>query len=207
MLKLTSKRDSWGIPDRWEEIFPEPVSAPVVGLAALQRLALMCLWGITLHLFPSRQDFLRLCEASAHLVMVAPVPSLSKVGRKQRKNERLRKRARSLTERESVRERRTGLQAIIAQRMAPATVSEALVQPAHEGMIGPTSASPLEGFSIVVEGSSFVDSNPSSKGFSGLPPLEGSPQVIDLEEERDASLLREQVVLLKSREANLLSEC
>ncbi|KAL5983940.1 hypothetical protein ACLOJK_018038 [Asimina triloba] len=35
----------------------------------------------------------------------------------------------------------------------------------------------------------------------------GTPQVIDLEEEGDASLLREHVALLKSREVRLLSEC
>ncbi|KAL5977939.1 hypothetical protein ACLOJK_036962 [Asimina triloba] len=179
--RLASKRDSWGVHGWWEEILLEPVSASVAGLAASQRLALL---------------YLR-----------ALVPSLSEVERKHGK-ECIRKKACSSIEGELVRERGTNLQAATAPGMAPVATSEALAELAHEGMIGLTSAGPLEGFSVAIDRSSFVDPDSSSEGFSELRHLEGIPQVINLEEEEDedVSLPREQVVLLKSREAKLLSE-
>ncbi|KAL5980646.1 hypothetical protein ACLOJK_028554 [Asimina triloba] len=116
-------------------------------------------------------------EASVHLIAVAPTPSSSEAERKYETMEHLRKRARSLTEGESV-----------------------LAELSHKGIVHPTPASPPEVFLVVVG----LDS--SSEGFFGLPPLERTPRVIDLEEERDVSLLREQVTLLKLREAKLLSK-
>ncbi|KAL5980201.1 hypothetical protein ACLOJK_036668 [Asimina triloba] len=163
---LASKRHNWGILDWWEEIFLELVSALVVGLAASQRLALMYLRGRVLRWFSSKEEFLCRCEASAHLIVVVPVPSLPEVERKHGKKKRLRKRV-------------------------------------HLSIEG----DPLEEFFIGVEADSLVEPDPSSEGLSEHPPLEGTPQVIELEEERGVSLLREQVALLKSREVKLVSEC
>ncbi|KAL5977878.1 hypothetical protein ACLOJK_036901 [Asimina triloba] len=56
------------------------------------------------------------------------------------------------------------------------------------------------------EGDNLVESGPFSEGFSELPPLGGTSQVIGLEEEKEASSLREQVALLELNEAKLLFE-
>ncbi|KAL6001713.1 hypothetical protein ACLOJK_007454 [Asimina triloba] len=167
----------------------------------------MYLQGTVLHWFPLNEEFFYWCEASAHLIAAVLVPSLPKAERKFGKKVRLRKKTCSSTKGESVKERGTDLLAVTTPRMAFATASEAPTEPTHEGMIGPTSTSPLEGFFIGIEGGSLAEPDPSSEGFSGLPPLEGTLQVIGLEEEGDVSLLCEQVALLKSREVKLFSEC
>ncbi|KAL5997031.1 hypothetical protein ACLOJK_007957 [Asimina triloba] len=134
------------------------------------------------------------------------VPPLSEAESKHGKKERLLKRACSSIEGESVRERGTDLQAATVPRMVSSTASEAPAEFAHEGMVGPTLASPLEDFFVGAERDSLVEPDPSFQGFFGLPPLEGTPQVIDLKEARGVPLLREQVTLLTSREAKLLFE-
>ncbi|KAL5977706.1 hypothetical protein ACLOJK_039234, partial [Asimina triloba] len=126
-----------------------------------------------------------LVRASAHLIIAAPMPSLPEVERKHGKKEHLQKRVHLLTEGELVRERGTNLQAAITPGMAYATTSEL----DHKWMVGPTLASPPEGFFVVVKGDSLVEPDPSSEDFFGLSPLEGTLQVIDLKEERDVSLL------------------
>ncbi|KAL6013348.1 hypothetical protein ACLOJK_003841 [Asimina triloba] len=125
----------------------------------------------------SRRRFFCLCGASTHLIAMASVPSLPEEERKYGKKECLRKRERSSTKGEPVRERRTNLQVATTPRVASAIASEASMEP-----------------------------DLSFEGFSGLPPLEGTPQVSDIEEERDVSLLYEYVILLRSRKSKLLSK-
>ncbi|KAL5986603.1 hypothetical protein ACLOJK_014936, partial [Asimina triloba] len=188
--------DSWGVPDWWEEILPKLISASVVRLEALQQLALMYLRG----------------TASAYLITAALVPSLSEAERNQKRKKRLQKRRCLSIEEESVREEGNNLQAAITLEMASVAVSEALVEPDYARMMGHASVSPLEGIFVVVEGSSLAglvstEPNPCFEGPTGPLLLERGSQVIDLEEEGDASLLCEYVALLKSREATLLFEC
>ncbi|KAL5975339.1 hypothetical protein ACLOJK_019661 [Asimina triloba] len=59
----------------------------------------------------------------------------------------------------------------------------------------------------LTKGDNLVELDPSSEGFFGLPSLEGTSQVTDLGEEREVSLLCEQVALLELREVKLLSKC
>ncbi|KAL5977959.1 hypothetical protein ACLOJK_036982 [Asimina triloba] len=147
------------------------------------------------------------CEPLAHLVVVVPMLSPPRVERRQGKKERPRKNVRSLTEGALVREEGTNLQVVTAPGIALTAASKAPTEPGYAGMIGLALASPLEGFSVTVEGSSFVESDMSPECFLGLPFFEGAPHMIDLEEEGDVSLLREQVSLLRLREAKVLFEC
>ncbi|KAL6002939.1 hypothetical protein ACLOJK_023161 [Asimina triloba] len=202
--RLSSERDSWCIPDRWDETLPKPVSTPTVGLAASQQLALMYLRRTVLRWFPSK-EFFCWCGASTHLITTVLVPSLLEAKRKYGKKEHLHKRVCSSTEGESVRERGTNLQVTMAPRVASATTYEASVELAQEGMVNPTSASPLEGFFVVIKGDSLMESDSSSEGFSMLPPLKGTLKCLTLRKKRDVSLLREQIALLRSREAKLIS--
>ncbi|KAL5988973.1 hypothetical protein ACLOJK_027075 [Asimina triloba] len=150
--RFMSERDSWGVSNRWEEIFPEPVFAPIVRMAVSQQLALMFLWGTILCFGAS-------CRSGVGAFFVGD----SGVEKSQGK-ECPQDKVCSLTKGELVREGRTDLQA------AP-------IEPSYAGMIGPASACPMEGFSV-----------------------------INLEEEGDVSSLREQVALLRSKEVKLLSE-
>ncbi|KAL5990637.1 hypothetical protein ACLOJK_011540 [Asimina triloba] len=75
-----------------------------------------------------------------------------------------------------------------AGKVTPVTMSEALAEPDHARMMGPTLVGPLEGIFVTVEGSHSVgpistDLLSSSKGPSRPLFLEGALQVIDLEEE------------------------
>ncbi|KAL6001117.1 hypothetical protein ACLOJK_006844, partial [Asimina triloba] len=145
--------------------------------------------GTVLRWFSSKEEFLCWCGASAHLIAVASVPSLLEAERKHRKKERLRKRAHLSIKGESLRNRKIYLKAAMAPGIAFAAEFEAFVEPTHKGMVGPTTTSPLEGFFIIVKGDSLVEPDSSFEGFRRLPPLKGTPQVIDLKEERDVSLL------------------
>ncbi|KAL6001098.1 hypothetical protein ACLOJK_006825 [Asimina triloba] len=71
------ERDIWGVPKRWMNPLPEPVSESAVGLAASKWLALMYIQGT--------------CGTPMRLVAAAPVPSLSEA---KRREERSQKRAR-----------------------------------------------------------------------------------------------------------------
>ncbi|KAL6003758.1 hypothetical protein ACLOJK_004304 [Asimina triloba] len=190
--RLVLENNSLGVLDRWEERLPEPVSAPMVGLDARQRLALMYLQSTVLRWFPSRE------------ALVPPSPGSK---RTQERKKCLQKRARLSTEGESVREEGTDLQAIIVL----VVVSKALAEPNHARMTGPASVILLEGISIAAKGSNSTELvsaklDLSLEGLSGPLFLKGAPQVIDIEE-GDASLLHKQVAFLKSREAKLLSKC
>ncbi|KAL5988579.1 hypothetical protein ACLOJK_026677, partial [Asimina triloba] len=185
----------------------------MVGPEARQWLALIYLWDTILRWFPSREGFLCWCESLAYLVMsVALVPSSPGAEKKKERKKCLWKKASLSTKEEPVREEGTDLQAMIAPEEG---ISVAAEGSRSTGLIS-------------------AELHSSPKSLSGPLFLEGASQVIDLEEEGgpipslvfggklrffasegselettegDASLLRKQVALLKSREVKLLHEC
>ncbi|KAL6000725.1 hypothetical protein ACLOJK_006451 [Asimina triloba] len=160
------------LPGQFEEVNDRSVCKPLQGYMTFARNGDMKLIDNSPN---PTEDFLCWCEALAHLLAATQVPSSPGTKRKQGRKKRLRKKAHSSTEGESVKEGGTFLQAATAPRMVPVIMFKAPTKPVHAGMIGPASTGPLEGFSVAIEGSSFVEPNPSPEGFSGLL-LEGPPQ-------------------------------